>query len=136
MARFRPMLNHAGVTEQQWRVLRALLEHEPMEPRAIVEVCRISSPSLAGVLARMDELGLVSRKRIDHDQRRVLVSLTVKSRTLARRLAPRISAIYDSIEESAGAKFIEQLYASLDELIASLRNTAAQAAAQRQRTRR
>ena len=84
----------------------------------------------------MDELGLVSRKRIDHDQRRVLVSLTVKSRTLARRLAPRISAIYDSIEESAGAKFIEQLYASLDELIASLRNTAAQAAAQRQRTRR
>lgn len=116
------MLKEAGVTEQQWRGLRALLEQGPMEPRAIVEVCRISSPSLAGVLTRMDELGLVSRKRIAHDQRRVLISLTARSHALAQRLAPRIKAIYASIEECVGAEFIERLYANLDELLASMRH--------------
>lgn len=136
MACFRPLLNDAGVTEQQWRVVRALLEQGPMEPRVIVEVCRISSPSLAGVLARMDELGLVSRKRIDHDQRRVLVSLTAKSRRLAQRMAPKIEAIYHSIEQCAGAEFIERLYASLDELIDSLGQTGPQPDDQTPRPRR
>ncbi len=120
MARFRPMLNDVGLTEQQWRILRALLEHGPMEPRDIGEVCRISSPSLAGVLARMDELGLVSRKGIAHDQRRVMVSPTAKSRGLARRLAPKIKATYAAIETCVGVEFIARLYASLDKLIVAL----------------
>ena len=55
IARFRPILNEHGVTEQQWRIVRALLERGPLEPRQIVDVCRISSPSLAGVLARMQQ---------------------------------------------------------------------------------
>ncbi len=114
------MLNEAGVTEQQWRVLRALLERGPMEPRDLVEACNISSPSLAGVLARMDELGLVGRERIDHDQRRVLVSLTAKSRELARRLAPKISAVYETIEARVGIEFIEHFYTNLDRLIVAL----------------
>ncbi|MBL8355834.1 MAG: homoprotocatechuate degradation operon regulator HpaR, partial [Delftia acidovorans] len=52
IARFRPILQAHGLTEQQWRIVRALLESGPLEPRQIVEICRISSPSLAGVLAR------------------------------------------------------------------------------------
>ena len=51
IARFRPNLNAHRVTEQQWRIVRALLERGPMEQREIVAVCHISSPSLAGVLA-------------------------------------------------------------------------------------
>lgn len=120
MAHFRPLLKGVGITEQQWRVLRALLERGPMEPRDIGDICRISSPSLAGVLARMDELGLVSRKGVAHDQRRVLVSPTAKSRGLARRLAPQIEATYASIRTCVGAEFIERFHASLDELIAAL----------------
>ena len=86
IAHFRPLLNGAGVTEQQWRIVRTLLESGPLEPRQIVAATRISSPSLAGVLARMDELGLVARERMEGDQRRVRVSLTPKSRALAAKL--------------------------------------------------
>jgi homoprotocatechuate degradation regulator HpaR len=117
IGRFRPILNAHGVTEQQWRIVRALLERGPLEPRQIGEVCRISSPSLAGVLARMDDLGLVQRERLEHDQRRVKVSLTAKSRALARRLAPQIEAVYQAIEEHIGSEFIQRFYATLDELI-------------------
>lgn len=117
---FRPILNAHGLTEQQWRIIRALLEVGPLEPREIVALCRISSPSLAGVLARMDDLGLVKRERLPQDARRVRVSLTAKSRALAAKMAPEIEAVYRQIEARIGPEFTEKFYATLDELIALL----------------
>src|SRR3569833_4092471 len=46
---FRPILNTHGITEQQWRIVRVLLEVPALEPRQIGELCAISSPSMAGV---------------------------------------------------------------------------------------
>jgi homoprotocatechuate degradation regulator HpaR len=120
LARFRPILNAAGVTEQQWRVVRALLADGPLEPRQIGALCCISSPSLAGVLARMDDLGLVERERTAQDQRRVLVSLTRKSRDLAAAIAPQIEAVYAQLEAQIGADFVQRFYATLDEWIGTL----------------
>lgn len=120
LARFRPILQAHGLTEQQWRIVRALEEAGPLEPRELVERCRISSPSLAGVLARMDALGLVARERLGHDQRRLVVSLTRRSRALAARMAPLIEAEYAAIEQRIGAAFTRELYAALDALLAAL----------------
>ena len=116
-SRFRPLLNDAGVTEQQWRVIRALLEHGPMEPRQIGDICCLSSPSLAGILARMDELGLVLRERFANDQRRVLVSVSAKGADLASQLAPRIEATYKELEAQIGQSFARDLYRTLDLLL-------------------
>jgi homoprotocatechuate degradation regulator HpaR len=120
IARFRPMLNEHGITEQQWRIVRALLDTGPLEPREIGELCRISSPSLAGVLSRMEEIGYIKRKRFAHDQRRVRVSLTSLSRALAARMAPHIEATYRDIENVIGAQFSARFYQALDELIGAL----------------
>ncbi len=123
IARFRPILHAHGVTEQQWRILRALAESAPqaLEPRQICDACTISSPSLAGVLARMDELGLVARRRVDRDHRRVLVSLTRRSRALVRRIAPLVEREYAALEAAVGAALVREAYAVLDRLSASLR---------------
>ncbi len=120
LAQFRPLLNAHGVTEQQWRIVRALLETGPLEPRQIVTLCGISSPSLAGVLARMEELGLVQRERLDHDQRRQLVSLTPASRKLAGRIAPEVEATYARLESRLGKARVAGLIATLDEWIGLL----------------
>jgi homoprotocatechuate degradation regulator HpaR len=125
IARFRPILNAHGITEQQWRIVRALLDTGPLEPREIGELCRISSPSLAGVLSRMEELGLIKRKRLDHDQRRLRVSLTPRSRGLAARMAPRIESTYRGIETVIGAEFSARFYRALDQLIVALAASAA-----------
>lgn len=117
---FRPVLNAHGVTEQQWRVLRVLTERGPTEPRELVLLCGISSPSLTGMLARMDDLGWVARKPMAGDQRRVLVSTTAKSRALAARIAPQVDAIYGRIETQMGKDFKQQLYSTLDRLIEEL----------------
>jgi homoprotocatechuate degradation regulator HpaR len=124
IAHFRPILNAHGITEQQWRIVRALLETGPLEPRQICRLCGISSPSLAGVLSRMEDLGLVTRERFAHDQRRLLVSPTRKSRALASRMAPLIEATYQNIERKLGAQFTDRFYRTLDELIAALGNEA------------
>ena len=120
IARFRPILNAHGITEQQWRIVRALIDTGPLEPREIGELCRISSPSLAGVLSRMEELGYIKRKRLAHDQRRLRVSLTPRSRALAGRMAPQIEATYGDIEAVIGAEFCARFYHALDELIGAL----------------
>jgi homoprotocatechuate degradation regulator HpaR len=123
-SRFRPLLNDAGVTEQQWRVIRALLESGPMEPRQICDICCLSSPSLAGILARMDELGLVLRVRFPNDQRRVLVSVSAKGADLAIQLAPRIEATYKVLESLIGQSFAHDLYETLDQLLEKLGSSA------------
>jgi len=120
MAHFRAILHQHGLTEQQWRVLRALLDQSPLEPRQICERCQLLSASAAGVLARMEELGLVQRERMASDQRRVMVSVTPKSRALARRIAPLAEAEYRRIEQAVGAQRLAQVYAVLDDLVERL----------------
>ncbi len=120
LSHFRPILNANGVTEQQWRIVRVLYEKPWLEPREIVELCRISSPSMAGVLARMQELGLVVRRRLQHDQRRVRVSLTPRARAMAARMAPQIDATYRRIEREIGTEFSVRFQQALDRLLAKL----------------
>jgi homoprotocatechuate degradation regulator HpaR len=121
LSHFRPLLKANGVTDQQWRIVRVLYQVPSLEPREIVELCRISSPSMAGVLARMEELGLVVRRRLPHDQRRVRVALTARARAMAARMAPQIDATYRRIEQTMGAEFHEHVEQMLDQLLATLK---------------
>ena len=117
---FRPILNAHGITEQQWRVVRVLLDVPALEPRQIGDLCAISSPSMAGVLERMEQAGYVSRRRVRHDQRRVYVSATEKSRELAARMAPQIEATYRRLERTLGPEFSGRLYDTIDHLLQNL----------------
>ena len=125
MAHFRAILTQHGLTEQQWRVLRALLETSPLEPRQICETCQLLSASATGVLARMEELGLVRRERMAEDQRRVLVSITPKARALARRITPLVEAQYAELEQRIGGALLAEVYDSLDRLLLRLGTDAA-----------
>jgi homoprotocatechuate degradation regulator HpaR len=120
MSHFRSILNQHGLTEQQWRVLRALLDESPLEPRQICETCQLLSASATGVLARMEELGLVKRERMAEDQRRVRVSITPKSRALARKVMPLVDAQYGQLEQALGAELLDRVYGTLDQLLLRL----------------
>ncbi|WP_137953455.1 homoprotocatechuate degradation operon regulator HpaR [Burkholderia sp. 4M9327F10] len=120
MERFRPLITAHGLTEQQWRVIRALNESGPLEPRQISDLCTISSPSMAGVLARMETLGLVVKERFEDDQRRVSVSLTKLSMQLVRALSADLEAEYRALEREVGESVVERVYRAVDELLAGL----------------
>lgn len=120
MSHFRPILNHFGVTEQQWRILRVLDEHGKLEPREICEMCQILSPSMTGMLNRMEELGLVARQRVPTDQRRVMVRLASRGDVLIDEIAPLIERQYRLIEQACGQEVIDTLRLALDSFVVAL----------------
>jgi len=128
LCHFRPIITHFGLTEQQWRILRTLSEMEQLEPREICEHCHILSPSMTGVLSRMEEMGLVSRVRMPEDQRRVIVRLTPKSEQLVSELGPLIVEQYKIIEQAFGPELIQQLYDVMDKVIVAERGPIARIA--------
>ena len=117
MAHFRPILNHYGLTDQQWRILRTLDEHDRLEPREICTMCQIHSASMTGVLARMEALALIERSRVAGDQRRVEVRLAPKGDLLVREMAPLIDLQYQFIEEGIGANLVDGLFSSLEAFV-------------------
>lgn len=117
MSHFRPILSHFGLTDQQWRILRLLDEHAQLEPRELCEMCQILSPSMAGVLARMEETDLISRSPMAGDQRRVLVSLSGHGIQLMADIAPLIDMQYQHIEKSFGKQAIGDLILALEGFI-------------------
>jgi homoprotocatechuate degradation regulator HpaR len=116
MRRFRPVLKQHGLTEQQWRILRVLLDEDGLEPRQLCERCLISSPSITGVLMRMEEAGWIQRARMAHDQRRVTVTVTAATKKLGKSIGPLIEREYVALEKLVGVKQLQQVYDALDTL--------------------
>jgi homoprotocatechuate degradation regulator HpaR len=121
MSHFRPILKHFGLTDQQWRILRALTESDDeLEPGQIAEECKIQKASLTGILARMDDLRWIDRHGSTVDQRRQLISLTAKGNALVERIAPFVDRQYRLIADSVGVDALNAIYRSLDTALALL----------------
>jgi DNA-binding MarR family transcriptional regulator len=72
------------------------------------------------MLPKLARLGLIARKNHREDQRRVVVSITPKGRTVFRTAAPESEEIYAAMEREIGPGKLRDLYKLLDELIESL----------------
>ena len=120
MCLFRPGLRSVGVTEQQWRILRALAHAGPMEITELAEVTFLLAPSLSRILPDMEKRQLVGRKQVDSDLRRSVVSLQPKGTRLIATHAPHSERIYAQIAERFGEERVTQLFNLLHELQDSL----------------
>jgi len=117
MAFFRPVLQEAGLTEQQWRVIRALNEYEELESKQLAELCCILSPSLTGIINRLETQGHLKRRKSTEDQRRVLISLTDQAKELFKELSPRLEGRYANLTSQLSQEKLEQLNELLSEII-------------------
>lgn len=122
MQRFRPHLHENGLTDQQWRIIRALMEVESREILDLSEMCGIHPASLSRILPKLDAAGIINRRPNEADQRRVIVSIAEKGRELFARLAPESERIYDGIADDIGPELIHDLYIALDKMINALRD--------------
>ena len=88
MRTFRPMLAEHGLTEQQWRVLRALgARGTGLEVGDLATATFLLGPSLSRILSNLEDRHFVSRATVPHDARRSLISLTDHGLDLVRRIA-------------------------------------------------
>jgi homoprotocatechuate degradation regulator HpaR len=116
MAPIRQMLNKAGVTEQQWRVLRVLAERGTMDPKDLAHAACLLNPSLTRIMQLLEKKGLIARHDHPTDRRKVLLEITPEGSALLRRAAPESNAIFARLEERYGGERMEQLLDLLNTL--------------------
>ena len=100
MPRFRKIFNEFGLTEQQWRVLRVLWEHDEIAFRELSDNTLIPAPSLVGVVDRLAKQGLVDRRRSAEDRRNVFVRATNEGSELHQTIRPHVDKAYVEMRES------------------------------------
>jgi len=117
MSRIRPHLRSHGLTDQQWRILRALAGEEHLELLDLSQRCLIAPPSLSRTVPALTERGLVAREDHPTDRRRALISLTEQGRELFEQVSLGSAQIYEQIRAEIGEEKVDEIYAMLINLI-------------------
>lgn len=86
---YRPLLAELGLTYPQYLVMLALWQGGPQGVGALGRRLHLDSGTLTPLLKRLEQAGLVTRRRSAPDERRVLIELTERGAAL-RQQALRI----------------------------------------------
>ena len=113
---FRTVFAKVGLTEQQWRILRVLWEHDGATVAELASATLISAPSLVGVVDRLQSASLVKREPSQRDRRQVHVHLTAAGRALEKKVRPQVNQAYARLEAAMTPAQWRALYSGLDRL--------------------
>ena len=117
--KFKPHTDAVGLTQPQWRVIRALAAGEPMDVATLAKRCVLMQPSVSRLLNGLQERGLIETVAGPDARRRVL-TLTAEGRRLFDRIAVISEAVYRDIEEVYGREELARLV----EMLVRLREVA------------
>jgi len=120
MRQFRPSLRRHDLTEQQWRILRALSATDAIEVTELARTAFLLGPSLSRILRDLEARKLIERRTAKTDLRRGVVSISEKGVKLMEVVAPSSEAIYSAITKRYGAKKLAELQEMLGALETSL----------------
>ena len=86
-AAYRPLLDALDLTYPQYLVMLVLWEQDGLTVRELGERLQLDSGTLTPLLKRLEQAGLLGRRRRRSDEREVEISLTDAGRTLRERAA-------------------------------------------------
>lgn len=116
MQRFRSSLHLFNITEQQWRVLRALNTVPEIEVTALAKATYLLAPSLSRILKDLEARRLIVRKSAARDMRKSLIAISPEGVKLIEAVAPYSEEIYREITANFGEEKLAQLQELLKEL--------------------
>ena len=73
---YKPFLDELGLTYTQYITLMVLWEHKAMTVKALGQELYLDSGTLTPLLKKLEEKGLVTRRRSDLDERNLFVTFT------------------------------------------------------------
>ena len=114
MSRFRPMLRKHNLTEQRWRVIRVIYEHNQIDAGELAEKSFLLSPSLTRILRYLESEKIILRSGDIKDQRRSVFRLTDKGKEIINKVAPETESIYSDIERIFGSKEFSKIFNLLE----------------------
>jgi homoprotocatechuate degradation regulator HpaR len=121
MQHFRPSLHAAGLTEQQWRVLRALASHGEIDVTGLAQATFLLAPSLTRILRDLERRKIIHRRADPNDLRAALISLTARGRSIVDTVGVHSERIYRALEARLGATRMQALMTMLADAERELR---------------
>jgi homoprotocatechuate degradation regulator HpaR len=116
MRLFRPSLQAHDLTEQQWRVLRALSSADAADATELARLTFLLAPSLTRILRDLEARKLIRRRSNPQDRRASLITLTPRGLETMRAVGPESERIYRGIEAKLGADRLARLMELLVEV--------------------
>ena len=113
--KFKPHTDAAGLTQPQWRVIRALAAGEPLDVATLATRCVVMQPSVSRLLKGLQDRGLIETVA-GSDARRRMLALTGEGQRLFDRIALISEAVYRDIEAVYGRDELKQLVTMLQRL--------------------
>jgi DNA-binding MarR family transcriptional regulator len=111
--RFDERARASGVTVSQWRVLLTLLRYEGSNQGFLADLLEVEPITLCRMIDRLEEAGLVERRRDPSDRRAWLIHMTEKAHPVVEQLR----SVADGLLTDARAGLSDAQY---DELMAAL----------------
>ncbi len=109
-----------GVTRSQWQVMSLLRRNEGCKQAALAELLDVEPITLCRIIDRLEDAGLVERRRDPADRRAWHLYLTDKAHELQTELLPLGEAVMDAALEGMGERERKSLRRSLEKLRANL----------------
>ena len=118
---YKPMLDELGLTYPQYLVMLVLWEWHAAPPvqatvKALGERLLLDSGTLTPLLKRLEQLGLVQRRRSSSDERELCLALTAAGEALRARVLPLKQRLL--CESGVDMNELEGLRRSLGQLLA------------------
>ena len=79
---YKPWLDELELTYTQYITMLVLWEHKAMTVKALGQELYLDSGTLTPLLKKLEEKGLVTRRRSEQDERNLIVTLTAKGEAM------------------------------------------------------
>lgn len=121
MAHMRPILRAHGVTEQQWRVLRALDVKLPLDKTTLCERATLLMPSLLRILKDIEHAGWVRLVQSNANARLSGVVLTPEGKDFVDKVSGKLAAKGAQLKRAIGEEDVAHLLDLLNAVEARLK---------------
>ena len=113
MTPVRPILREAGVTEQQWRVLRVLVDEGPIDVSRLASSAMLWAPSVSRILRELTLRGLILRRTDEADRRKFIVEITKAGKALLDSTALHTLDVIARYADGFGSERLQTLLSEL-----------------------
>lgn len=102
-----------GLTQTQWRAIAQLSRNEGINQVTLADILEVQPISLARMLDRMQEAGIVERRPDPNDRRAVQLYLTDAAKPILEGLRRQASRVHDQAVAGMPEKVQDQLIEAL-----------------------
>ena len=105
-----------GATRAQWRTLVVLSRNEGINQGGLAELLEVEPITLCRMIDRLEEAGLVERRRDPGDRRAWRIHLTAKAGPVLEKVRAIADALFEDVLDGIPGPDRDRLFASLERM--------------------